>query len=159
MDFRHKAQRWTPGSLLGKGACCQVRGVWGQTCHPAQGLPLLQWPLAKGMPRAEAWPPGWMRDVLLDDTHSWAPYSQPGSIRFTYSSASPSAHSCFCLITLSRCWSLINNWHPELYLRICFWRTQPETLVIYDLTNNQKQGYPMGITDTVEQKRNATTFR
>lgn len=37
-----------------------------------------------------------------------------------------------------RCSSLINNWHPELCLGICFWRPSLQHLVFIDLTNNSK---------------------
>lgn len=30
-------------------------------------------------------------------------------------------------LSLSRCWSLINIWHPKLYLSFCFWKNEPAT--------------------------------
>lgn len=52
--------------------------------------------------------------------------SAPALLSLHHSSAPPSVQSC---LPHPSHWygSLINNWHPELCLRICFWRTQPAT--------------------------------
>ena len=140
---------WHSAPSFGKVWLLNERGeCWGQsasTCNLTQGLLHLQ---RDASPRSNLhWAAhierrlghfGWMWDALIGTLTPEFPIpSAPALLSLHHSSAPPSMQSC---IPHPSHWygSLINNWHPELCLRICFWRTQPATLVINDLKNNPK---------------------